>query len=288
MNKETIKKNLIWAAKLAIGFVLFLILGSIAESPLCIVQEATSNQTVASCIIFFTCIPLSMLLFWLYQVWVRKVEKRTADELKWANMPSKTLRGISLGLTYFVSVVVIMVILGQYKVQSVQFNPLSQLSIIAFYLTVAACEEITFRGFLFRMIDERFGFWAATLISALLFGYVHITNDNATWWSTTAIVLEIGFFFGAYYKLTGSLWAPIGVHWIWNYTQGNIFGFAVSGNRVGESIITPILGDNSYITGGEFGAEASLIAAFLGMCITAYTIKKLYDKGLVNTQKTLE
>ena len=78
---------------------------------------------------------------------------------------------------------------------------------------------------------------------------------------------------------------PIGIHWIWNYTQGNIYGFAVSGNNIGESILTPVIEGNNYITGGEFGAEGSVIAATIGVIISVYLIKKLYDKGLISAQR---
>lgn len=78
---------------------------------------------------------------------------------------------------------------------------------------------------------------------------------------------------------------PIGIHWIWNYMQGNIYGFAVSGNNIGDSILTSVIEGNNYITGGEFGAEGSVIAATIGVIISVYLIKKLYDKGLISAQR---
>lgn len=277
MNKKTVIDNLRWITKLVLGFALFIILGGVAEVPF----ELSTSPTV----IIIGCSLLSIAVLQLYKIWVWKVEKRSADELKWSNMPSMILKGFAIGFGFFSSVVLIMALLGAYRIANVRFDLISQLQGVAFFLSVAACEEITFRGFLFRMLDEKYGFWIATAVSAITFGFIHLTNDHATWWSATAIVLEIGFFFGAIYKYTGSLWVPIGIHWIWNYMQGNVYGFAVSGNNIGDSILTPVIEGNNYITGGEFGAEGSVIAATIGVIISVYLIKKLYDKGLISAQR---
>ena len=131
------------------------------------------------------------------------------------------------------------------------------------FLVVAVGEEILFRGIVFRMIDERWGTVVALIVSALIFGFVHITNDNATVWSSIAIAVEAGLLLGAAYKWSGTLWVPIGIHWAWNYFQGPVFGFAVSGNET-RSLITPVIDGPEWLTGGSFGAEASVPAFVLG------------------------
>ena len=60
------------------------------------------------------------------------------------------------------------------------------------FLAVAVGEEIICRGVIFRLIDERWNTWVALLVSALLFGWMHISSDNATWWSSMAISIEGG------------------------------------------------------------------------------------------------
>ena len=56
-----------------------------------------------------------------------------------------------------------------------------------------------------------------------------------------------------------NLWAAIGIHFAWNYAQGPIFGFAVSGLEVRSLLEVEHLG-SSILTGSEFGLEGSLIA----------------------------
>jgi hypothetical protein len=108
----------------------------------------------------------------------------------------------------------------------------------------------------------------ALLISAAIFGWTHISNDNATWWSSLAIAIEAGLLLGAAYKWSGSLWLPIGIHWAWNYTQGNIFGLAVSGTMAGNTMLVTTVDGPDIITGGAFGPEASIISVILGTLIT--------------------
>ncbi len=142
-----------------------------------------------------------------------------------------------------------------------------QCEALMLFMAVAVGEEMMFRGVMFRMIDERWGMWPALIVSSLLFGLVHITNANATWWAALAIAIEAGLMLGIAYKWSGTLWLPIGIHWAWNYTQGNVFGLAVSGLDSGHHILTTTVSGPDMITGGAFGPEASLVCTFLGLFI---------------------
>ena len=90
---------------------------------------------------------------------------------------------------------------------------------------------------------------------------------GATWWSSLAIAIEAGLLLGAAYKFSGNLWFPIGIHWIWNYVQGHILGFAVSGIPVSSKLFSPIVSGPDIVTGGSFGAEASVIAVGVGLIL---------------------
>ncbi|WHU02554.1 hypothetical protein [Sphingomonas sp. NIBR02145] len=54
----------------------------------------------------------------------------------------------------------------------------------------------------------------------------------------------------------------IGVHGAWNFTQGYVFGAAVSGGNFGPSLARSIAHTdaNVWLSGGGFGPEASLPA----------------------------
>ena len=127
MNKKTVIDNLRWITKLVLGFALFIILGGVAEVPF----ELSTSPTV----IIIGCSLLSIAVLQLYKIWVWKVEKRSADELKWSNMPSMILKGFAIGFGFFSSVVLIMALLGAYRIANVRFDLISQLQGFALLVT---------------------------------------------------------------------------------------------------------------------------------------------------------
>ena len=157
-------------------------------------------------------------------------------------------------------------------------KPLLLIDKFMLFLTVAVGEEIVFRGVLFRWMDERWGFLVALLVSAVLFGAMHFFQPNATVWSTVAIAIEAGILLGAAYKASGTLWLPIGIHWAWNFVQGNIFGFPVSGIPAEVSLIQAKVSGPVLMTGGNFGAESSVITVVLGAVLSILFIAKAWKK----------
>ncbi|ABY95500.1 MULTISPECIES: hypothetical protein [Thermoanaerobacter] len=63
------------------------------------------------------------------------------------------------------------------------------------------------------------------------------------------------------YLKTGNLWMPIGYHISWNYFQGYIFGFNVSGNAMRG--IYNAFPKNNFLSGGEFGLEGGIITTLV-------------------------
>ena len=88
------------------------------------------------------------------------------------------------------------------------------------------------------------------------------------------MAIGVGLLLGAAYKWSGTLWFPIGIHWAWDFFQGNIFGFAVSGGGVEASVIHATLTGPDILTGGSYGAVTSIIAVVLGAAISTFLIIK--------------
>lgn len=127
-------------------------------------------------------------------------------------------------------------------------------------------EEVIFRGLIFRLSEELLGTWFALAGSALFFGLAHAGNPGATLASSVAIALEAGILLGAAFLLTRRLWLVTSLHAAWNFTQGGIFGVAVSGNQI-RGLLQGQLSGPEWISGGSFGAEASVVAVIV--CLTA-------------------
>jgi membrane protease YdiL (CAAX protease family) len=130
----------------------------------------------------------------------------------------------------------------------------------------AVFEELLFRGVLFGILEAATGTSVALLASAAVFGVLHGLNPGATVVSVLAIAVEAGLLLGLAYAVTGNLWAPIGLHLAWNFTEGNVFGARVSGAAETSSLIHSRLSGSDLITGGGFGPEASMIS--IAVCLT--------------------
>ena len=224
---------------------------------------------------WLTVVAIAALMLWLYRIFARWFEGEAPRDLPMNRLAGQTALGLGVGFGYFVVVVGIMMAVSLYRIENYMFEWTRLADAFFMFLIVAIGEEIIFRGVLFRWIDERFGFWWAMIVSGLIFGLVHLTNDNATLLGAIGIALEAGLLLGAAYKWSGSLWFPIGIHWAWNFSQGNIFGFAVSGNDAGESILQATIDGPQCLTGGAFGAEASVISMVVGLAVTALFVKTI-------------
>ena len=254
-----------------IGGILLLIIGATIQS-FGVYTASEGNSYLINIPIFLI---TAVVLLLLYGFLTKYVEGNDACKIAPRKDISSIGKGFFVGFSYFIIVTVTMSLCGCYHIKSIQFDWEKQLFSFTLFFLVAVSEEIFFRGILFRMINRRWNLWAALVISALIFGGLHIFNNNATLWSSIAIAIEAGSLLGAAYAYSKNLWLPIGIHWIWNYTQGNILGFPVSGGDNVTSVITPEISGPQWLTGGSFGAEASVIAAVIGLLISLWFIRKI-------------
>jgi len=125
------------------------------------------------------------------------------------------------------------------------------------HLLVGWWEELFFRGYLFDNLTEGLGRSIAILVSCVLYGVVHMINPNASLLSGSIIIL---FGWMRLYGLlsTRQLWLSMGMHMGWNFFQGPVFGFAASGHDT-FTLIEHTTSGAGWITGGDFGPEASII-----------------------------
>ncbi|MEL7121417.1 MAG: type II CAAX endopeptidase family protein [Bacteroidota bacterium] len=207
------------------------------------------------------------------------------DKSWWVNL----VFGLLLGVILMTITFLIELVLGWIEIVDVyQYNermpslPIVLGAFLILFIGVGVSEEMNLRGYLLTNLAESFNFkWLgshralvlAWVISSIIFGILHIFNPNASWVSSFNICLA-GIVLGLGYVLSGKLSIPIGFHISWNFMQGNIFGFPVSGqdlpSNYGSIFQIQQIGPEHW-TGGNFGPEAGLISITI-MIIGALTI----------------
>ena len=207
--------------------------------------------------------------FVLYRLIVRFTEFRSVTELNPTKAVTEWGQGLLLGAVLFVAAITAISLVGKAEiVYNGELAPaLAYLASVGIIAGVG--EELVFRGFIYRIVEESLGTWLALALSAVLFGAFHLANENATLMGAISIALTAGLLLGAIFVLTRRLWMVIGVHMAWNITQGAIFGATVSGSGLSPGLwrTTTTEGPN-WISGGTFGPEASIFA--VAFCLAAF------------------
>lgn len=124
-------------------------------------------------------------------------------------------------------------------------------------LAVGWSEELVFRGYLLQNMRDGMGMFWAVLISCILYGLVHMSNPNSTLLSGILIAV-FGFLRIFGWLRSGQLWLSMGMHAGWDFFQGPLLGFTVSGMNT-ESFIKQTVSGPNWITGGSFGPEAGIV-----------------------------
>jgi uncharacterized protein len=125
------------------------------------------------------------------------------------------------------------------------------------FVMVGWQEELLSRGYHLQTIASGTNLFWGVVLSSIIFGILHLANPNATWVSALGIFFA-GIFLALGYLRTGQLWLSIGLHIGWNFFEGVVFGFPVSGITTYPLLRIQVTGPELW-TGGPFGPEAGLI-----------------------------
>ena len=215
-----------------------------------------------------------------YIYFFRKYEKREVSEFSNQGIGNYLLIGIGIGALLQCLTILVIIANGGFEIVSV--NPVSDMIIpftVAF--SVAIFEEILIRGIIFRILEEKLGSYISLIITAIIFGGLHVANPNSTLLSGLCVGIEAGFLMGAAYIYTRNLWFPIAIHFAWNFMQSGIFGAVTSGNEKTASLLTTKITGSQLITGGEFGPEGT-IQAIIFCLLAAIILLKLSKNKIIS------
>jgi uncharacterized protein len=128
---------------------------------------------------------------------------------------------------------------------------------LVMFIAVGVAEETLSRGYHLQNLAESIGVPAAVLVSSLLFSALHTFNPGFTLPAGVGLVLA-GLFLATGWLRTRRLWLSIGLHIGWNFFEGTVFGFAVSGLDLFRVMRHQVDGPG-WATGGAFGPEAGVV-----------------------------
>ncbi|MBP6003011.1 MAG: CPBP family intramembrane metalloprotease [Pyrinomonadaceae bacterium] len=128
------------------------------------------------------------------------------------------------------------------------------------FAAASAFEEILFRGYVLQTLSRSGLAWLAILLTSVFFGAVHFGNPDAGLISTANTILA-GLWFSVAYLKTRDLWFAWGLHLMWNFAQGAVFGIEVSGLTalVKAPLLKEIDTGPHWLTGTTYGVEGGIV-----------------------------
>ena len=266
------KNKMLWKniGRLVVDILLFYVIGTLITMFLCVplflIQKASGMEMQEGSLPSLFLERLLMLVGYL---------SAAVLVLRWRKLPlsllGMSLRGRGKDLLAGLGVAVLLyavgfgtsLLMGIVEIASVQWVPRDLLGTLLFFLLVAVTEEVMLRGFVLgRMLSAGMNRFVALFLSSALFSAMHLFNPNFALLPFVNILLA-GCLLGASFLYTRNLCFPVVLHWFWNWLQGPVLGYEVSGMDSGETLLTLRLTGSDLLTGGSFGFEGSLLCTVL-------------------------
>ncbi|UCB52510.1 MAG: CPBP family intramembrane metalloprotease [Candidatus Zixiibacteriota bacterium] len=243
-----------------------------------LLPSQTGGENIASTvnIVFMFGLDIALVLAgWITLRWIDRRPFALLGMSFSAQGIKELLAGLAFGFLYLTVCFLILRLAGLVDVTAGGMNSQtleSMLRYLVVFSVAGVFEEVVNRGYLLQALIEGTRAWIAILGFSFIFSLVHIFNEDFSWVSGLCLLLQ-GILFGLAYFRTRSLWVPIGMHVAWNWTQGSLWGMKVSGTETGSSFLVSLPKGPELLSGGSFGAEASLITLAVTACLVLYVWK---------------
>jgi len=198
----------------------------------------------------------TLFTVWIFQKFISK-ERFISIGLDFINYKNDFYQGLAVGTGLISIGFFTLIILNLTSIDLTYFSIYDQVFYFFLFIVVSLNEEIAIRGYILHNLSQSFNKYIALIISSFVFMGMHLGNPNIGVLPLMNLFLA-GIFLGVYRIHKNNLWFPIGAHLMWNYLQGPIYGFEVSGNKI-NSLFEQKLNGHELLTGGNFGYEGSII-----------------------------
>lgn len=273
-------RALLWM--IALGAALIVAFNGVAAGALWLftgASDAAARSAAPADAKLFAASAGALAILILYAIAVRFGERRRVAELALRQLPAELLIGAAVGTALMVVIVGLLWLFGWVVVEP---QPIDRIAIaLRDSIRSGVVEELLLRLVIFRLLWRAFGVWPALAASAALFGILHLANPDSGMFAAISLICGEGIGIGLY-LITGRIWASIGMHAAWNFTQGWIFGAVVSGTSGiagGPLSLNPAAGVPEMLSGGGFGPEASLAALIVSLLASAALLHRAWTRG---------
>ena len=151
---------------------------------------------------------------------------------------------------------------------------------------IAFSEELVFRGYILgNLMDGIPNKWIALGISSILFAAYHVITPGVHTLAFLNLFLA-GMLLGINYIFTRNLWFSFLLHVGWNFFEGPILGFRVSGTTFPSLLQAEPNGD-LFITGGDYGLEGSILMTLLlltAILVLAWAFERKYQRVTITVE----
>jgi membrane protease YdiL (CAAX protease family) len=160
----------------------------------------------------------------------------------------------------------------------IALEPEKLLTGLLLFIIVSFTEEIAFRGYILHNLMQSMNKWYALVLSSIPFALVHIQNPGVAEANYIPIIYIFfaGLLLGINYLYTKNLWFGIALHFSWNFFQGPILGYDVSGFS-SAALLQQTQKGPALLTGGEFGFEGSVLCLALSV-LAIFLLSSYYSK----------
>lgn len=235
---------------------------SVDESQI-LLKNLTSSSSfntfanIIQCLMMILCV----LLFW------KVYDKKPIREMGLINIKKgykDLFNGLILGAISLIMVFLILLATKNISLLSPLTKPIFSGSLFSgfiLFIFVAINEEMFARGYCMTVLKQTCNKWVVIIVSSLIFALMHSFNPSMSLLSYFNLFL-FGVFTAYMFIKSGNIWLSIGYHITWNYFEGNVFGFQVSGltTRGIYNVHNPV---NNIINGGGFGPEGGIAVTFI-------------------------
>lgn len=227
---------------------------------------------------------VTILVIALTVIFRRFIDRRsvTSMGLHWLPFKADAFTGLNLGIALLGTATLLLHATGNLDWEAAHINAGDLSKGFILMALIALIEEIVFRAYILNNLLQSLHKWVALGVSTAMFTLAHASNPGI---STVAVVnlLLAGALLGINYIYTRNIWFAVFFHFSWNFIQGPVLGYTVSGLPL-QGILQPQLKGPWWVTGGSFGLEGS----FITTCLLALALLFLYVYYEKNAGKTVK